>query len=122
MGWLLSKEKDFIGKRSLARSDCMRDDRKQFVGLVATDGKTVVREGAQLVTSSPAQRPASPCGHITSSYYSAILDRPIALGLIRSGHSRAGETVVAVDSSGVETLLRIERPLFYDPKSERQNA
>ena len=35
MDWVVSKKKyDFIGKRSLYRSDTMREDRKQMVGLL----------------------------------------------------------------------------------------
>ena len=31
LNWLLSKDKDFLGLRSLSRPDCLRDDRKQPV-------------------------------------------------------------------------------------------
>jgi sarcosine oxidase subunit alpha len=35
MDWIVSKKKyDFIGKRSLYRSDTMKEDRKQLVGLI----------------------------------------------------------------------------------------
>ena len=126
MNWLLSRDKDFLGKRSLARSDCKRSDRKQFVGLKPVDGKTVVAEGAQLVTGPPGRSPAGIpipiSGHVSSSYYSAVLQQPIALGLIRSGHTRMGETVLAVGSNGVEVPVEIVSPVFYDPKGERQNV
>ncbi len=49
MNWLLSKEKDFLGKRSLRRPDCVRGDRKQLVGLLSCDNRTVLPEGTQLV-------------------------------------------------------------------------
>ena len=49
MNWLLSKDKDFLGKRSLSRPDCLREDRKQLVGLLSSDGRTVLPEGTQLV-------------------------------------------------------------------------
>jgi sarcosine oxidase subunit alpha len=126
MNWLLSKDKDFLGKRSLERSDCKRGDRKQLVGLKPVDGKTVLAEGAQLVTGPPGRIPARIpipiSGHVSSSYYSAVLQQPIALGLIRSGHSRTGETVLAVGSNGVEVPVEIVSPVFYDPKGERQNV
>jgi sarcosine oxidase subunit alpha len=130
MNWLLSRDKDFLGKRSLARSDCSRSDRKQFVGLKPLDGKTVVAEGAQLVSGATgpmsARMRASPsttiCGHVSSSYFSAVLQQSIALGLIRSGHTRMGETVLAIGSNGVEVPVEIVSPVFYDPKGERQNA
>ena len=49
MNWLLSKDKDFLGKRSLRRPDSLREDRKQLVGLLSSDGRTVLPEGTQLV-------------------------------------------------------------------------
>lgn len=122
MNWLLSKDKDFLGKRSLARSDCRRSDRKQFVGLISEDGVTVVPEGAQLVTGQTAEPPTPTSGHVTSSYYSAVLGHPIGLGLIRSGHSRFGEVVRAVTSDGRQIPVQIVSPVFYDAKGERQNV
>ena len=51
MDWIVSKKKyDFIGKRSLYRSDTMREDRKQLVGLLTENPKEVLEEGAQIVS------------------------------------------------------------------------
>ncbi len=130
MNWLLSRDKDFLGKRSLARSDCVREDRKQFVGLRSLDGKTVVTEGAQLVSEATgrmsarmrASAPATIRGHVSSSYYSAVLQQPIALGLVRSGHASMGKAALAIGSNGVEVPVEIVSPAFYDPKGERQNV
>ena len=50
MDWIIGKKKfDFIGKRSLYRSDTIRDDRKQLVGLLTDDPKEILEEGAQIV-------------------------------------------------------------------------
>ena len=44
MDWIVSKKKyDFIGKRSLYRSDTIREDRKQYVGLLTKDPKEILR-------------------------------------------------------------------------------
>lgn len=40
MSWVVSKQKDFIGKRSFARADTARTDRKQLVGLLPADRTT----------------------------------------------------------------------------------
>ncbi len=37
-----------LGKRSLYRSDTMKEDRKQLVGLVTDDPNIVLEEGAQM--------------------------------------------------------------------------
>ena len=122
LSWLLSKNKDFVGKRSLARSDSLKEDRKQFVGLVPLDGSTVVAEGAQLTKDPKAAAPVPMEGHVTSSYASATLGHPFALALVVRGRARLGEELFAVDSKGNETAVRIEKAVFYDPKSERQRV
>ncbi len=121
MTWLLSKDKDFLGKRSLSRPDCTRDNRKQLVGLLSVDGDTVLAEGAQLVADPEAPEPVPMCGHVTSSYYSACLGHPVALALVESGRSKKGQTIHAVRGDGATTEVTIVSPVFYDPKGERQN-
>jgi len=122
MNWLLSKDKDYLGKRSLQRADCLRTDRKQFVGLQPVDIVALVPEGTQLVNDASAAIPVPICGHITSSYNSAVLGHPVALGLVQRGHSRTGEIVTAAQSDGTNVEMKIVSPVFYDPKSERQRV
>ncbi len=121
MSWLLSKTKDFLGKRSLSRTDCVREDRKQLVGLLSVDGETVLPEGAQLVDDPEAPKPVPMCGHVSSSYYSACLGHPIALALVAGGRGRKGETIHAVLDEERTAEVKIVSPVFYDPKNERQN-
>jgi len=122
MNWLLSKDKDFIGKRSLARDDCVRSDRKQLVGLLSLDNESVIPEGAQLVDDPDKPVPVPMCGHVTSSYGSATLGHPIALGLVAGGHSRKDETIYALPTDGRRIPVKITSPVFYDAKGERQNV
>ena len=77
MDWIVSKTKpDFLGKRSFARADTARPDRKQLVGLLPAER---LAEGAQLV-AAPAS--TAMLGHVTSSYDSVALGRPFALALV----------------------------------------
>ena len=122
MNWLLSKDKDYIGKRSLSRSDCIRDYRKQFVGLLSLENESVIPEGAQLVDDPDKPVPVPMCGHVTSSYASPTLGHPIALGLVAGGHSRKDETIYALPTDGRRIPVKITSPVFYDPKGERQNV
>jgi len=122
MNWLLSKEKDFLGKRSLSRPDCLRDDRKQLVGLLSVDGNTVLPEGTQLVVDPTAREPVPMCGHVSSSYFSACLGHPIALALVEGGRAKRSETLHAMLGDGVTTEVKIVSPTFYDPKGERQHV
>ena len=93
MDWIVKKDADFIGRRSLSRSDTARKDRKQLVGLLTQDPKVVLMEGAHLIEgpSEPATKPAPMLGYVTSSYYSPNFERSIALALVRSGGERMGQ-------------------------------
>lgn len=122
MQWLLSKDKDFLGKRSLQRPDCQRADRKQLVGLLSEDRQTVLPEGTQLITDPAAARPVPMCGHVTSSYYSACLQQPIALALVSAGRARKDEVIFASLDDATTVPVRIVAPVFYDPKGERQHV
>jgi sarcosine oxidase subunit alpha len=122
MGAMVAKTKDCLGKRSLARSDTARADRKQFVGLLTDDPQIVLEEGAAIVDGPAPRIPARGLGHVTSSYDSPTLGRSIALALVRGGAQRMGERVhVSMQGGRVVTAI-IANPVFFDPNSERQNA
>ena len=122
LGWLVSENKDFIGKRSLRREDALRNNRKQLVGLLSTDDISVVKEGSQLVEKILSSRPTPMCGHVSSSYYSPILKHPIALALVENGRKRYGEKLIAVSSDGNNIEVIITKPVFYDPDGEKQHV
>jgi sarcosine oxidase subunit alpha len=60
-------------------------------------------------------------GHVTSSYWSAALDRSIALALVRNGRTRIG-TRLSVPMPAGPVAVDVVQPVFYDPKGERLNA
>ncbi len=122
MDWIVSKRKDFIGKRSLDRVDCVRDNRKQLVGLRTEDPTQVLPEGAQLVNEPARAFPVPMVGHVTSSYWSACLGRSIALALVKGGRSRMGGSVFAQLMDGAVVKATITEPVFYDPQGERLNG
>ncbi|WP_114787198.1 sarcosine oxidase subunit alpha [Vibrio tetraodonis] len=124
MNWIVGKNKTFsyIGKRSWEREDNQRQDRKQFVGLLTKDPSVVLAEGAQAVFDPSEPIPMTMVGHVTSSYYSPILDRSIALGVIKGGLSRVGEKVYFPLPDGTSVEAEITTSVFYDPKGERQNV
>jgi sarcosine oxidase subunit alpha len=122
MNWLLSKDKDFLGRRSLARPDCVREDRKQLVGLMSQDNSTVLPEGTQLIDEPAAEAPVAMCGHVTSSYASACLGHPIAMALVSGGRTRMNETIYAALPGRAPLAVTIVSPVFYDPQGERQHV
>ena len=115
---MVSPHKDFLGKRSLARADTARPDRKQLVGLLTQDPAVVLPEGAQLVASAAARPPLRAEGHVTSSYDSPNVGRSIAMALLARGGARHGETVHAMyDGRLVPALVGPAR--FFDPEGRR---
>ena len=123
---LCSKTKDFIGKRSLARSDMALPDRKQLVGLETDDPTEVLPEGVQLTESIPeTPTPAFPvpiAGHVTSSYMSPNLGRSLALALIKGGRDKLGQRFYAPLADGRTIACKVVSPVFYDPDGEKMRA
>ena len=123
MNWIVSKKKDFIGKRSLYRSDCVREDRKQLVGLETENPNTVLPEGAQLVEAANSrQYPIPMIGHVTSSYWSEALGRSIALAVVKGGLSRMGTRIFSRTMSDEVIPVVVRSPVFYDSEGRRQNV
>ena len=124
MGWCVSVKKpfSFIGKRGMAREDCVKPNRKQLVGLKTKDPLTVIPEGSQAVLDPTQPIPMTMLGHVTSSYYSANLGHSIAMGLVRGGLDRMGEAVFYPQPDGSVIEAEICSPVFLDPEGERQNV
>jgi len=121
MDWIVSKQKSFVGKRSLARSDTSRLDRKQLVALLPEDPDQLLPEGAQLVLDPSAPIPMPMVGHVTSSYRSAVLGRTFALAMVKAGRSRVGDRVHArlPDRTIAAT---IHDSVLFDPDNLRRDG
>jgi sarcosine oxidase, subunit alpha len=123
VGWAIGKTKpDFVGKRSLARASMSAPDRKQLVGLLTADPKTVLEEGAQVTDDPTLQPPMRPIGHVTSSYASATLGHSIALAMVRGGRARIGSTLYVPTPGGPPIAVKVTQPIFYDPQGARLDA
>ncbi|RUM98437.1 sarcosine oxidase subunit alpha [Pseudaminobacter arsenicus] len=122
LGWAIGKAKpDFVGKRSLTRSDMLSPGRKQLVGLLTRDPATVLEEGAQIVDDPSQALPMKMIGHVTSSYWSEALGRSIALAVIEGGRARQGQTI-HVPMPGKAHAAEITGTVFLDPENKRLNA
>ncbi|MGW2602838.1 sarcosine oxidase subunit alpha family protein [Streptomyces mirabilis] len=123
MNWVVSKKKpDFIGKRSYARADSVRPDRKHLVGLLPEDPGTFLPEGTHLVADSELPAPPVPMlGHVTSSYRSAALGRTFALALIKGGRDRIGERLYAPVGDRLVPVT-VANPVLYDPEGARRDG
>ena len=122
MDWIVSRKKDFLGRRSFDREDNRRQDRKQLVGLLPDDHTKVIPEGSQ-ITSSQQERPPlgsriPMIGHVTSSYYSANMGRSFALALVKGGRKKIGEGVYVPLADGV-VRAEVTSPVFVDPEGAK---
>ena len=121
MEWIVSKKKyDFIGKRSLYRSDTMREDRKQLVGLLTDNPNEILEEGAQIVQDEKKQ-PIEMLGHVTSSYFSPNLNKSIALAVVKNGKNLKGQKLL-VPMQDKTINVTVSDFIFFDSKNERLNA
>ena len=111
MDWIVSKKKyDFIGKRSLYRSDTIKEDRKQLVGLLTDNPNEILEEGAQIV-SELGQKPVEMIGHVTSSYFSPNLNKSIALAVVKGGKK------ITTEGNESPRTVVIEFPSFMEAKT-----
>ena len=121
MDWIVSKKKyDFIGKRSLYRSDTIKDDRKQLVGLLTDNPNEILEEGAQIV-ADVNKSPIEMLGHVTSSYYSPNLKKSIALGVVRGGKNMMGKKLI-IPMENKTINVTVADPVFLDKENKRLNA
>ena len=119
LGGMIKKKEDFIGARSLLRSDTASKMRHQLVGLFPDEK---VLEGSPIIDTMEIKPPITKIGHITSSYFSSTLKKPIALALVQDGRARIGSIVqVALPIEQRNVSARVVSSVFYDPEGERIN-
>ncbi|EMQ97838.1 sarcosine oxidase subunit alpha family protein [Paeniglutamicibacter gangotriensis] len=125
MEWVVSKVKDFVGKRSFDRADNQREDRKQLVTVLPADKELRMPEGTQLIKKGvPLTSPDSPVpmeGFVTSSYISPALGRSFGMALIANGRARIGEELSAYVEGKLVDVVVAETVLF-DPEGSRRDG
>ena len=123
--WMIGKKKkDFIGKRSLKRSDTIREDRKQLVGIVPIDKSQFIEEGQHIVECenlpSKIRTPIEYLGHVSSSYHSPNLNHCISMAMIKSGNKLMGKKFFVSTSKGTKNIpVEIVNPVFIDPENKK---
>jgi sarcosine oxidase subunit alpha len=120
MNWILAKDKPFsyIGRRSFSISALNSEDRFQLVGLLTKDEGVVLPEGSHIITNK-----RSSIGYVTSSYYSPILKRSIAMAQLKGGLSKMSETVlvkIVQEKQGLKEIpCEVSSSVFYDIQGEK---
>ncbi|MEM7290906.1 MAG: glycine cleavage T C-terminal barrel domain-containing protein, partial [Pseudomonadota bacterium] len=120
LGWSGPREKrqdEYIGKRALFTPEGNSKMRKQLVGLQSSDGKPLVT-GSHLV---PPVGPRRSLGYVTSSYFSPVLNKPIAIGLVEQGFERMFMEVGCYNDGKVK-MVKVVEPCAFDPQGGRLNG
>ncbi|MEM6303903.1 MAG: sarcosine oxidase subunit alpha family protein [Pseudomonadota bacterium] len=116
-----SSKKPFVG--SVLRKRPVLEDvsRPVLVGL-EIDGATGAKPGA-LLFAETAKAEGHGEGWVSSTTYSPALGKNIAMGLLKNGANRKGETVQIVDFVGHQTVkAKVVSHHFFDPDGVRQNG
>ena len=117
---LVSKKKDFIGKRSLNRKAFIAEDRQKVVGVVPIDKKTSIPEGSHLVINANAKLPNPKLGYISASCWSVEYDNPFSLAILSDGKNMIGKKLFAVSPLKNKSIpVEIVSSHYVDPKGER---
>ena len=93
---LVSKKKDFIGKRSLNREAFTKEDRQKVVGVVPVDKKTSIPEGSHLVKDANASLPNPKLGHVSASCWSVEYNNPFSLAILKDGKNMIGQKLFSM--------------------------
>ena len=117
---MISKKKDFIGKRSLNRKAFIAEDRQKVVGVVPIDKKTGIPEGSHLVRDANAKLPNPKLGYISASCWSVEYDNPFSLAILKDGKNMIGQKLFAMSPLKNKTIpVEIVSSHYVDPKGER---
>ena len=119
-GMVAMTKPDFVGKRSLGRPDLVAPGRKQLVGL-ATEGRTVLEEGAQVTPMRDPAKGTHAIGHVTSAYWSPTVNAPIAMALVENGRALTGQTLFVPMPEGA-IPVRVVAPVFHDSEGKSLNG
>ena len=117
---MVSKKKDFIGKRSLSKTAYVAPDRQKVVGVVPLDKKTSIPEGSYLVVDAKAKLPNPKLGHVSASCWSVEYDNPFSLAIIKDGKNMIGKKLFALSPLKNKSIpVEIVSSHYVDPKGER---
>ncbi|MGR3368542.1 sarcosine oxidase subunit alpha family protein [Sagittula sp.] len=116
---MIASGKDCIGKVLAARPGLM-EDREEMVGLRPAGEVKLIPAGAHLFDREADPVRAHDQGYVTSTCFSPTLGETRALGFLRNGRARHGETVKLVDHlRGVTALCEVTEPVAFDPEGGR---
>jgi sarcosine oxidase, subunit alpha len=123
MSWIVSKKKEFIGKRSFQLPYLKAAGRTQLVGLLPEKDDEIIPEGAYITkvnAEADEHGRTSHTGFITSSYFSPMLGRGFALALVADGLNRMDE-MVSIPVGKKVVQAKICDAVFVDKENIRRD-
>jgi methylglutamate dehydrogenase subunit C len=116
---MVSQKKDCIGKVMSEREGLM-EDREELVGLQPVDGRTLLSAGAHLFNVGTESVRVNDQGYVTSVCWSPTLRVPLAMGFLKNGRARMGETLRLVDHlRGLDVAVTVGDAVVFDPTGGR---
>ncbi|MFV2054451.1 sarcosine oxidase subunit alpha family protein [Aliiroseovarius sp. YM-037] len=123
MGRMISGLKDCIGKTLSQRPGLNAEGDLRQVGIKPVDPKDPVPAGAHLMNAEGPVDAVHDQGYVTSACYSPTLGHAIALGFLKNGSERLGDTMRLVSPlTDVHVDVEIVSAHFVDPEGERLRA
>ena len=123
LGRMVSRKKDSIGSVLCRRDGLSGGNALSKVGFKPVSPSDPLPTGAHLMNADGPVDAAHDQGYVTSACHSPVLGHAIAIGFLKNGEDRIGETMRAVSPlTGVETQVEVVSDLFVDPEGERQRA
>lgn len=120
LGRMMSTKKDYVGRVMAGREAFHRPDREQFVGLRPLGRSDRIRAGSHVLTRGSEPKLENDQGYVTAVAYSPTVGQWIALGLVKRGRERHGETVLVWDGlRGINVLAEVTEPCFYDKEHRK---
>ena len=117
---MVSKKKDFIGKRSLGKVAFIASDREKIVGVIPLDKKTNIPEGSYIVKDANAKIPIPKLGHVSASCWSVEYDNPFSLAIIKEGKNMIGKKLFALSPLKNKSIpVEIVSSHYVDPEGKR---
>ena len=120
LGKMLSLKKDYIGHALSRRPALIDPNRPTLMGFKPIDKTQRLRAGAHLLPRDAPKKATHDQGWLSSAAFSPMLEHWVALGFVRGGAARLGETLLAYDPvRKFECEVEICVPVFFDPEGAR---
>lgn len=123
LGRMVSTKKDSIGAVLSRRDGLNAEGDHRMVGIVPVDPSKPLPAGAHLFDAGAEAVAANDQGWLSSAAHSPHLGSAIALGFLKSGDTRIGDTLRVVSPlDNLDVEARVVSPHFIDPEGERLRA